>query len=112
MAILKLAPASTFVAAAGANNNVTPSAPTIATINRLKVDTTAGACNFTGLVAGADGQLLWILNIGANDLTLTNQSAGSTAANRFAGVADITIPANDSAMIYYDSGLTRWVMAI
>ncbi len=112
MAVLNLAPASTFVSAAGANNNVTPAAPAIGTINRLKVDTTAGAANFTGLVAGADGQLLWILNVGANALTLNNQNAGSTAANRFSGVDDFIIPANDSLLIYYDTTIARWIMGV
>jgi hypothetical protein len=110
--ILKLAAAANLTPAAGASNNVDPG--TIATLNRIRVDTTAGAASFTGIVAGADGQLLWIVNTGANDLTLTNNSGASSAGNRFSGLGDITIPGGGSALIYYDTGVAggAWVAAV
>lgn len=112
MAILVLAPASSFMAAAGNNDNVTPAAPDITQINRLFVNTTNGDATFTGLVAGADGQLVWVWNQGTNLLTLANQNAGSTAANRFRGLDDILIPANGSVLIFYDASVSRWVMGV
>lgn len=113
MAVLKLGPSASVVLAAGLNDNITP-APAIGTLNRLRVDTTAGAASGTGLAAGADGQLLWILNDGPNDFTLLNADTGSTGVNRFAGPADLTIPTKASMLIYYDAAVLtgRWVIGV
>lgn len=96
-----------IAAAAGDNNNV---AVTVATVNRVLVDTTAGSANFTGITAGANGQLLVVTNEGASDLTLANESASSSANNRFYGVTDITLPVGGSQLLSYSGTLTRWVM--
>lgn len=115
MAILRLAPAATVTPPAGQSNNVDPGS--ISTINRIHVDTSAGAASFSGLVAGLDGQLVWIFISGANDLTLLNESASSTITNRFHGLGDFVLPADSSVLIYYDSGIGagtpgRWIMAV
>lgn len=118
MAILRLGPAGTFTASAGANNNAAPDAgANIQTLNRLYIDSSAGVCNLTGLAAGLDGQLLWLKNTGANDVTLNDENAGSTITNRFSGLADLTISADDSLLIYYDAALGagtpgRWIMGV
>lgn len=113
MALLILAPAVDLAPPAGASNNVDPGPGSIGTINRLRVNTAAGAASFTGIVAGTDGQLLWILNTGANDLTLVDNSGGSAAGNRFRGVGvDIIIPSGGSALIYYDSTVAAWIAAV
>jgi hypothetical protein len=112
MAVLRLGPADTIVAAAGSQNNVDTPNEFIDSLNRIYVDTTAGNATFTGLVAAADGQLMWILNSGPNSLTLSNENGASDAANQFTGSGDLTISAGDSMMIYYDASLTKWVMGI
>lgn len=117
MALLKLFQSLTKTAAAGSQNNVTPDSGNLQTVNRLKVDTTAGNASFTGLTAGVDGQLLWLLNTGANLLTLNLENAASTITNRFSGAADLTIPAGGSLLIYYDTAVGagtpgRWVIGV
>jgi hypothetical protein len=114
MSILRLGPVATFVAAAGNNDNVDPGPGDINTINRLYVDTTAGAATIRSIVAGLDGQLLWVLNLsGGNPLTLNNASGTSPAANNLSGGSDITIEDGDSLLIFYDAGsIVRWIMGV
>lgn len=50
----------------------------------LAVTATAGALSITGLQGGVEGRVMIIANVGTNDITLANESASSTAANRFA----------------------------
>ena len=60
-----------------------------------------------------DGELHYIINVGANNIILANESASSTAANRFTNVtgADITLAANEIAMLIYDNTSARWRVA-
>lgn len=109
-AVIAFGPATTFVAVAGNNDDVTP-VPAVSSINRLKVDTTAGAATFTGLLAGADGQAVLITNTTANDLTLAVENAGSAAANRFYGIGDLVMPQFNSQLLIYDATLARWLIA-
>lgn len=96
--------------ASGANNDFTP-VGFDPTINRLDVDTTAGNATITGLVAGVDNQLVIVSNIGANTLTLSNQDAGSAAANRFRASDSFTLVSGGSIWItYYGGTVTRWVI--
>lgn len=113
MSVLKLGPSATVVLNMGGNNDVTPT-PAIGTINRLLVDTSDGVADITGILAAADGQLLWIINAGPNDLNLMNEDVASVATNRLDGSADLTIPPNASMLIYYDTAIQtgRWVMGV
>src|ERR1700704_4966269 len=77
-----------YASPSGANNDVNPGGgwPALAGVPYTTLDVTlaAGAANWTGLVAGTDGQLCVIRNNdAANSLTLNNANAGSAAANRF-----------------------------
>jgi hypothetical protein len=101
-----------YAPAAGASNNVNPGGawPSSA-IGRIDVDTTAGACNFTGLVAAlTDGQGVMIRVTGANNLTLNSLNGGSSAANKFAFTADLVLPQNSTAILVYDLTLALWVI--
>jgi hypothetical protein len=95
------------VATAGNNNNV--SIP-ITTTSRVLVDTTAGDGTFTGLTAGADGQLMVITNQGPSLLTIADENGSSLSANQFYGVTDITLPAKGSQLLSYSESLAKWVM--
>jgi len=105
-----------YASPAGASNNVAPSAdwPKDSSgnpINRLAVTLPSGAANWTGLVAGGDGQILVITNFdSANTLTLNSQNAGSSAGNQFLGPADMSIPPGDSLWSYYDETSGFWVL--
>ncbi len=66
--------------------------------------------NITGLVAGVDGQIIEIWNIGSQNIVLQNENASSTAANRFTTStgADLTLAANKCAKARYDTTSARW----
>ncbi len=62
----------------------------------------------TGLQGGADGRVLFLANVGANPILLTNASAASTAANRFVMLGDIELAPDAMAKFLYDTTAQRW----
>lgn len=71
------------------------------TIGRLIVTLGSGNATWTSLTAGADGQLLEIVNNdGANTLTLPQADWG--------GVGDLTLNPGNKTLAYYDSTLSSW----
>jgi hypothetical protein len=60
-----------------------------------------------------DGELHYFINVGSNNIVLVNESASSTAGNRFLNVtgADITLATNEMAMLVYDNTSARWRVA-
>lgn len=87
--------------------NTNDYAPGRANVYRLSTDASR---NLTGLVAGTDGEVRRVVNVGAQPLVLKHQDAGSVAANEFLcpGAADITLAANEMAELLYDSTTARW----
>lgn len=72
-------------------------------------NTNLGNVNVSGINAGVDGEMHVISNVSANGLstiTLTNEDAGSTAANRFHGTAVLATTSNK--FIVYDGATARW----
>jgi hypothetical protein len=70
-----------------------------------------GAYDITGIVAGQDGEVLWILNYGGSALTLKHNSGSSTAANRILSNtgADLVLAATfGTATLIYDVGSNFW----
>ena len=65
--------------------------------------------NLTGITAPAAARSIILENIGSNDLVLVHD-ATSTAANRFLcpGSADLTVGANTSVLLTYDTTSARW----
>lgn len=96
-----------FVAVAGNNNNIPLD---IAVINRVLIDTTAGAAILTGVVAGTDGQLLVVTRQGPNSLTLNNQDAGSDPDAQLYGAVNLTLLDRQSRLLSYSGTLSKWVM--
>lgn len=87
-------------------NNYSPAGLSTCTVLRL---TSTGPVNITGLTAPATGQqLVLISNIGSNTITLTNEDASSTAANRFDLTGNTAIVASQSALLFYDTTSSRW----
>lgn len=83
-------------------------APGVAWFYRLSTDASR---TLTGLSTGqVNGQLAEIWNVGSNNLVLANESASSTATNRFTidTGADFTIAPNKTARLRYDSTTSRW----
>lgn len=103
-----------YAPAAGPSNDVNP-AGFSSSVGRVEVDLTLGSANWTGLLAGSDGQIVLVSviapNLTANTLTLNNQNAGSSAANRFRGSDDTVIVfGNTLQIVYYAGTVNRWVI--
>lgn len=64
--------------------------------------------DITGIVAGRDGEKKILINVGSADIVLRDENASSTAANRFALTADLTLVGDDTAEIWYDGTTDRW----
>jgi hypothetical protein len=86
-------------------NDYNPTGLSTAAVLRLSTDASR---TITGLAGGADGRLLLVMNVGAQDLVLADESASSTAANRFALDGDLTLGADTGATLYYDGTSSRW----
>lgn len=90
-------------------NNYAPSGITTRGVLKLSTDATR---NITGITpVPVEGQLLFIENVGSNDIVLVHESGSSTAANRFlfADGSNVTIKANQIALLKYDDGVSdRW----
>jgi hypothetical protein len=64
----------------------------------------------TGITAGFSGQTVVLINVGAQDIVLANQSGSSVAANRLiTGTGgNVTMQTLESAILWYDSVDSRW----
>lgn len=100
---------------AGTNNDVTPPVvlpATWVTTHRLVVTLAAGNANWTGLLAGADGQQLFLTNADAvNSLTLSRANGGSVPANQFLYQFDIVLGPGVSKLLCYDATLAQWMIS-
>lgn len=91
-------------------NNYAPSGAGAKLMLNLSTDASR---DITGLLIGAsnaDGQIVIIRNIGANDIVLKNQDANSTASNRFAFGGDVTIATLKCAILQYYGAQDRWML--
>lgn len=80
----------------------------IDTASSLRLDTDASR-TLTGLqTPNLIGRVLPIVNVGANNLVLANESGSSTAAYRFAIGANITVTPGGGVVLLYDSTSGRW----
>jgi hypothetical protein len=65
--------------------------------------------NITGLSYGwSGGRVIVVLNVGNNPITLVNESASSTANQRFSLGEDVTLNASESISLVYDMTSLRW----
>lgn len=92
-------------------NDYSPTGLSGASVIRITTDSTLRT--ITGLAGGADGRVVCIDYIsGSGGLKLADDSASSTAANRFDLAADVTLTAPCIAVLKYDATSSRWrVMA-
>ena len=79
----------------------------IATASVLQLSSDASR-TVTGLAGGAEGRVVCLVNIGSQPIVLPDESASSSAANRFALGANLTVAAKQAAMLRYDGTATRW----
>lgn len=86
-------------------NDYNPTNLSTASVLRLSTDASR---NITGLQGGSDGRIIAIHNVGSYSIVLKNANTGSSAANRFAFSADLTLTSNDCVMLQYDATSSRW----
>jgi hypothetical protein len=79
----------------------------LATANVLRISSDA-ARSITGIAAQGTGRFLFLFNVGAFAITLTDEDAASAAANRFAVPSAPIISADGSRAIWYDITSSRW----
>lgn len=90
-------------------NNYNPSGLSTAIVLRLSTDSNGGAGRaVTGLAGGAAGRMVIVVNVGSSLLRLSDESASSTAANRFALPQDVILVPDESVMLRYDATSSRW----
>lgn len=89
-------------------NNYDPGAPSY--FLRLSSSTSVNITGLTFSDAPVSGQVHRIWNVGSNSIVLVNESASSTAANRFncVGGSNITVAAGQCADLQYDADISRW----
>lgn len=87
-------------------DNYNPTGLSTASVIRF---TTDASRNLTGLAGGSDGRIITLVNVGSFDLVLQDDSASSTAGNRFYlyGAQQIIRPDSTLTLIY-DLTSTRW----
>ena len=64
----------------------------------------------TGISGGSDGERLTVVNATVTPLIIANSSASSTASNRIltGTAANLTVVADASVQLVYDSGASKW----
>lgn len=104
----------------GNNNNFDPGAGAATSLNDVTPETsaitvnlnaTSGSPVITGLVGGADGRIVNLMNNGTVSVQLNHEDTNSTAGNRFKLVAatNVTIPADGAVTLLYEGGsVNRW----
>lgn len=88
-------------------NNYNPTGAYQADIIRLDAD---GAYNITGLAGGSSGRIKFLMNVSSETLTLTDEDANSSAANRFAFGENFEFTSNKMILLVYDGESERWRM--
>ena len=88
-------------------NDYDPTGNATSSVFRLTSDAPR---DITGIAQGQDGRILIVHNVGANNIVLRDESLSSTAANRFALTADVTLTPDTVVMLQYDSTTSRWRM--
>jgi hypothetical protein len=77
------------------------------TSNVVRMAGAGGAWSLTGMVPNEDGQMVLIVNVAAFSGIIQGEDAGSTAANRFAGI-DRAMVTGQVVVAWYDGTLDRW----
>lgn len=94
---------------AGNNNNWAPTG--FATTTIIRVTCAGGGSTLTGIAGGVAGRIIVLTNlVGADPLTISEEDAASTAANRFWSPSGASASYNlTSRAFIYDGTASRWV---
>ncbi len=97
-----------FTAANGANNNIN-----IGTSSFVRLTGPTAAYSITGIAGGVDGKWLVLFNSTTQTITISNESASSTAANRIStlnSTGDIVIAGKGAVKMIYSTADSRWIV--
>jgi hypothetical protein len=86
-------------------NDYNPTGLNNTTVLRLTSDASR---SITGITGGISGRILNLLNVGANDIVLSNADTNSATTNRFLLNSNITISPNQGITLQYDGTSQRW----
>lgn len=86
-------------------NDYAPTGLATASVVRLSSDALRA---INGLTGGATGRVLILHNVGAFQINLADEAAGSAAANRFALTRTVALLPDAAVMIQYDATSSRW----
>ena len=99
-------PGVSSISALGANtNNWDPNPNQDTTVWRFSA---TGAINITGISASYQGRIIYLVNTGANLITLKKDDANSNAANRILMRTDIVMAQDNVVQIWYDTTDSKW----
>lgn len=90
-------------------NDYNPSSVVCASSTTLLINSDA-ARDITGLAGGVAGCVMALVNNGSQTITLKEESASSTAGNRFKTGGDIALAASATVSLLYDGTASRWRM--
>lgn len=88
-------------------NDYNPTGAGYADVIRVSSD---AARSITGLGFPAGNKPVILINVGSFTITLSDASASSVAANRFAIGANFSLEANKAILVIYDATASRWRM--
>jgi hypothetical protein len=86
-------------------DNYNPTSLSTASALRLSTDASR---TINGLAGGSDGRRIRLINVGSFNVVLANEGLTSTAANRFALTANLTLEPKQGIELQYDSTSSRW----
>lgn len=86
-------------------DNYAPAAVTTADIIRLRA---VAPVNLTGLRSGTDGQIITLVNLGSETITLKANHADSSPPNRFNCALDHALTQGQTATFYWDAAGPFW----
>lgn len=92
----------------GANNNIAPGST-----SHIRITGPTAAFTISGITAGVDGKIINIINTTTQTMTITNNDAASTAANRIytPGATALILEGQYATIsLQYNRTLARWVV--
>jgi hypothetical protein len=99
---------STFTAANGTNNDIA-----IGTSSFVRLVGPSAAYTIAGIAGGVDGKTLTLFNSTTQTITIANENASSTAANRITTLSsqgDIVIAGKGGVDMIYSAADSRWLV--
>ena len=78
--------------------------------NSLIITSNTQQNTLTGIAGGVNGRLLMLRNAGPQNMLLTNQDAGSSAANRFYSLGDYILYPGQMIFLWYSGTVGGWTI--